>query len=156
MEQLKNTIAEIFDEINWKYKLHHFEDRNIFELNLQVGDYTPTHLCIVAIHKEETFHGYEIVCTKAEKLPIKFIPNGILIANRFNMDCSHVNCEVDDDGSILFIKTRNIAKGINRDDLFLDINVTAEECDMNTAAMIEAAMASNEVDLTHTCSFELF
>ena len=26
MEQLKNTIAEIFDEINWKYKLHHFED----------------------------------------------------------------------------------------------------------------------------------
>ncbi len=155
MEKLTQIIEKILQEIQWEYKLYRLEDNNSFELQLQVGDNTPTHININIIDIEERFYGYEIVCTKREKLPSDFIPNGILLANRFNADYSHVNCAIDNDGTILFIGSRSIRKDINRDDLLFDISETVKACDSNTQAMIETATCSNEIDMTSTSSFEL-
>lgn len=155
MERLTQQIEKILNEIQWEYKLYRLEDKNSFELQLQVGDNTPTHININIIDIEERFYGYEIVCTKREKISSKFIPNATLLANRFNANYSHVSCVIENDGAISFLGSRSIGKNINTDDLLFDITEAAKVCDFNTAAMVETAMRSNEIDMTYTSSFEV-
>ncbi len=155
MERLTQQTEKILNEIQWEYKLYRLEDKNSFELQLQVGDNTPTHININIIDIEERFYGYEIVCTKREKIASKFIPNATLLANRFNANYFHVSCVIENDGAILFLGSRNIGKDINTDDLLFDINETAKACDFNTAAIIETAKSSNEIDMTSMSSFEI-
>lgn len=155
MEKLTQVIEKILQEIQWDYNLYRLEDKNSFELKIQVGNNTPTQVNINIIDNKDIFFGYEIACKKKEKLPSNFIPNGILLANRFNADYSHVNCTIDNDGTILFLGNRSIRKDINRDDLLFDISETVKACDSNAQAMIETASCSNEIDMTSTSSFEL-
>lgn len=155
MERLTQQIEKILNEIQWEYRLYRLEDRNSFELQLQVGDNTPTHININIIDTEERFYGYEIICSKKEKIPSKSIPNATLLANRFNANYSHVGCVIENDGAILFLGSRNIGKDINTDDLLFDINETAKACDFNTTVIIETAISSSEIDMTSISSFEV-